>query len=234
MTVAAVVDDREPPGLAAALRNHPDVESVTVRRLAAGDVAVDVVGSRREPTARRAQSDGGVVFERKTPADYLGSALGKTGTDLEGQVRAMTEAYDHAYVLVEGDLADVEAVRPGVADASVRGSMASITARFGVPVLPCGDRMRLVDLIVRLARKHEEEPGRRSLSPSAVPIRREPVAKRMYACVEGIGPGTAETLYETYPTVEALLEATVDDLLAIDGIGPTRAEAVYGAFRSDE
>jgi ERCC4-type nuclease len=217
MTVAVVVDDREPPGLAAALRAHSDVTDVTVRRLDAGDVAV-----------------GGVGFERKTPADYLGSALGKAGTDLEGQVAAMTAAYDHAYVLVEGDLADVEAARPGVADASVRGSMASITARFGVPVVPCGDRERLADLIVRLASKHAEEPGRRPLSPSAVASRREPIAKRMYGCIEGIGPGTAETLYEVYPTVEALLGATVDDLLAIEGIGPTRAEAIYEAVRSSD
>lgn len=217
MSVAVVVDDREPDAVATAFLAHPEVEEVSVRRLASGDVAIEDVG-----------------FERKTGGDYLGSVLGRTGTDLEGQVGAMARAYDHAYVLVEADLADLEAQRPGVAGAAVRGSMASITARFGVPVIPCGDTERLVDLAIRLARKHREEPSRRPLSPGAVPVRNEPVAKRMYGCIEGIGPGTAEALYEVYPTVAALLDASKEDLLAIDGVGPTRAEAVYAAFRTEQ
>lgn len=217
MSVTVVVDDREPESVTAAFRAHPDVETVTVRRLASGDVAIGDVG-----------------FERKTGADYLGSALGRTGTDLEGQVRAMTRAYDHAYVLVETDLADLEAKRPGVGGSSVRGSMAAITARLGVPVIPCGDGERLVDMAVRLARKHAEKPSRRPLSTGAVPVRNEPVTKRIYGCIEGIGPGTAEALYEAYPTVEALLGASKEDLLDIDGVGPTRAEAVYRAVRTNE
>ncbi len=217
MSVAVVVDDREPEHVVAGLRAHPDVDAVTVRRLDAGDVVVGDVG-----------------FERKTAGDYLGSVLGRTGTDLEGQVAAMAEAYDRAYVLVEADLAELEAQRPGLNGSSVRGSLASITARSGVPVIPCGDGERLVDLAVRLARKHVESPAVRALSPGAVPVRNEPVAKRMYGCIEGIGPGTAESLYEVFPTVAALLDASREDLLAVDGVGPARADAVYAALRSDE
>lgn len=66
MSVAVVLDDREPAGLVAAVRANPDVESVQVRRLAAGDLVVRGVG-----------------FERKTPADYVGSAIGRTGFDVE-------------------------------------------------------------------------------------------------------------------------------------------------------
>lgn len=217
MSVAVVVDDREPEAVAAAFRARPDVDAVTVSRLVSGDIVIGDVG-----------------FERKTGGDYLGSALGRTGTDLEGQVAAMAQAYDHSYVLVEADLDELEAQRPGVAGASIHGTIASITARFGVPVVPVGDLGRLVDLAVRLARKHAEEPSRRSLSTGAVPVLHEPVAKRMYGCIEGIGPGTAEALYEAFPTVEALLDASKEELLSIDGVGPTRAKAVYTAVRSEE
>lgn len=217
MSVSVVVDDREPPSVVAAVRAHTDVAAVEVRRLAAADIAIGAVG-----------------FERKTSADYLGSALGRTGSDLREQVRGMREAYEYAYVLVEGDLRDVEAVRPGVADASVRGSIASITARLGVPVLPCGDRERLVDMAVRIARKHTEDPSRRPLTPSAVSGRDEPTAKQMYGCIDGIGPGTAEALYEVFPTVESLVAATTEDLLAVDGVGEHRAEAIQAALVSRE
>lgn len=217
MSLSVVVDDREPPGVATALRAHADVESVTVRRLAAGDVAAGDVG-----------------VERKTSGDYLGSTLGRGGTDLESQVRKLIESYAHGYVLLEADLAGIEANRPGVAPASVRGSIASITARFGVPVIPCGDRERLVDLAVRLARKHAEEPSVRQLSPGAVPNQDEPIATRIYGCIEGVGPTTAAALHDAYPTVESLLGATKEDLLAVDGVGPVRAEAVYRALRTPE
>lgn len=217
MAVTVRVDDREPAGLVAALRAHPDVAEVEVGRLAAGDVAVDGVG-----------------FERKTAADYVGSAVGRSGTDLREQVRKLREAYEHAYVLVEGDLGDVESVRPGVPPESVRGTLASITAREGVPVLPSGDRERLVDLAVRLARKHVEAPGRRPLEPSAVTRRDEPTPKRMYACIDGVGPGTAEALYEAFPTVEALAGASEGDLLAVDGVGEVRAAAILDAIRSSD
>ncbi len=236
MSVAVVVDDREPAGLVAAVRAHPDVESVEVRRLAAGDLVVRGVG-----------------FERKTPADYVGSALGRTGPDLEEQVRKLTEAYEHAYVLVEGDIVDVERAAgadvgavtspasdagrqraTGVPGTSVRGSMASITARFEVPVIPAGDRERLVDVAVRLGRKHTEDPSTRPLPTGAVTGRREPTPKRMYGCIDGIGTGTAGTLYEAFPTVEALLAASMEDLLAVEGVGPKRAEAIYEALRTEE
>lgn len=217
MSVSVTVDDREPPAVAAALRAHPDVEAVEVRRLLAGDIVIGSVG-----------------FERKTCEDYLRSALGRLGSDLEGQVGKMAEAYDHAYVLLEGDIADVETCWPGTPDASVRGSLASITARFGVPVIPCGTAERLVDMAVRIARKHTEEPSARPLPVGAVSDRTEPIAKRMYGCIEGIGPDTAEALYEAFPTIESALAAGEEQLRAIDGVGPKRAEAVYAALRTGE
>lgn len=217
MGVAVAVDDREPPSVAAAVRAHPDVDSVAVERLAAGDLRLGAVG-----------------VERKTPSDFVGSAIGRAGTDLRDQVRKLRSAYEHAYVLVEGDLADAEASRPGVADAAVRGSLASITARFEVPVIPCGDRERLVDVAVRLGRKHATEPSARPTPLGAVTGRSEPVAKRIYGVIEGIGPETAQALYEAYPTVEALLAASEEDLLAVEGVGPKRAAAIHAALRSDE
>lgn len=217
MSVSVAVDDREPAAVAAALRAHPDAESVAVRRLDAGDIATEDVG-----------------FERKTSGDYLRSALGRGGTDLEEQVRKLTVAYDHAYVLIEGTFADVEARWPGTSDASIRGSVASITARFGVPVVPCGDLDRLVDVAVRIVRKHAEPPSPRPLPVGAVAGRDEPIAKRIYGCIDGIGPETAAALHDAYPTVQALLDATEADLRTVEGIGPERARAVYAALRRPE
>ncbi|MDS0475834.1 ERCC4 domain-containing protein [Natrinema sp. 1APR25-10V2] len=216
MRVTVTVDDREPAGFVEAVRDHPDVTAVAVERLATGDVAIDSIG-----------------FERKTLRDYVSSAVGRSGSDLADQVERMADAYDHSYVLLEDDFAGLESLRTGVPPASIRGSMASITARHGVPVIPCTDRRQLVDFAIRLGRKHAEDPTSRQLPVGSVPSRREPTTKRIYGCIDGIGPELAATLYDRYPTVEALLEADTGDLTAIDGIGPTRAETIYAAFRDD-
>lgn len=212
--VAATVDDREPDGVVQAVRDHPDVAEVTVRRLDAGDVVV-----------------GSTAVERKTLRDYVSSVMGRSGPDLEDQVGRMADRYDHAYVLLEGNMVDVESLRTGIPPEAIRGSMASITARSGACVVPCSDRRRLVDYAIRLGRKHLEEPSARPLPTGSLPSRREPTAKRMYACIDGIGPELAGALYEAYPTVAELAAARRDDLTDVAGIGEERARTILSVLR---
>lgn len=212
--MTATVDDREPAELVRAVRNHPDVEATEVTRLAAGDIAIGEVG-----------------IERKTLRDYIGSTMGRTGSDLREQAERLAGSYAHPYVLLEANLADLDSLRTGVSGAELHGSVASIVARTGVPVIPCGDRDRLVDLAVRIGRKHVEEPSARRLPPGAVAARDEPTAKRMYGCIEGIGPEIAGRLYESYPSVAALAGASIEELCALKGIGEGRARRIQRAFR---
>jgi ERCC4-type nuclease len=214
--VTVLVDDREPAAVAAALRDHPDVARVEVDRLLAGDVVVGDVG-----------------FERKTLGDYVSTGMGRSSPDLASQVERLAEASAHAYVLLEDDLPTDAELDGGVSAAAVRGSMASITARLDAPVIPCGDLTGLVDMAVRIGRKHAEEPSPRPLAPSAVTARREPTTKRMYACIEGVGPETAQRLYEAFPSVASLLAASTAEILAVEGVGPKRATAIEAVVRTD-
>lgn len=215
MEVSVALDDREPAGIRRLLSAHPDVESVSVRRLDVGDVVVGEVG-----------------IERKTPRDFVRSAMGRRGSDLRDQLRRLAAAFDHPYLLVEGTVADLD--RAAGDPAAARGALASLVARTGVPAIPAGDREALVDIAVRLGRKHVESPGARPTAPGAVPTRSEPTAKRMYGCIEGIGPTLAARLHEAYPTVADLLAASVDDIARLEGFGEGRARAVHEALRSSE
>lgn len=213
MRVEVQVDDREPTGVVRSVRNHPDVRACEVTRLVAADIAVQGIG-----------------VERKTPRDYVRSAIGPRGTDLDAQAGRLLAAYDRAYLLVEGTLVGVEGAT-GLDPTAVRGSMASLMARYGLPVVPCGDRERLVDLAIRLGRKHREPPSPRALPSGAVPDRDAPPAKRMYGCIEGVGPELAERLYRTFPSVAALAEASVEDIQGVEGFGEKRARDVYESLR---
>ena len=213
MSVVVAVDDREPTVVVDAVRAHVDVDAVEVHRLAAGDLVVGDVG-----------------VERKTLRDYASALVGRSGPDLYDQARRLSGSYAHSYVLLEAELpADGDA---GVPAAAVRGSAASITARLGTPVVPCSDLDRLIDMTVRLGRKHAEDPSTPGLPPSAVTEFDAPTPKRMYGCIDGIGPEMAERLYEAYPTVVDLVAASPEDLMAVEGVGPKRADAICSAFRN--
>lgn len=230
VSVSATVDDREPPGVIEAVRAHPDVRDARVARLSAGDVVVSVADADADAIAGDEPTVVGI--ERKTPDDYVASAFGTAGSDLYDQTARLREAYDRGYVLIEGTLAATEAAAVGPDPAAVRGSVASLTARH-VPVIPCSDRERLVDVAIRLGRKHAEKPGRRSLDGGAVTARREPVTKRIYGCIEGVGPATAERLHDAFPTVAALTRASTEELTAVEGVGEGRAAAIRESLHGD-
>ncbi|NEU55607.1 ERCC4 domain-containing protein [Halorussus sp. MSC15.2] len=235
MTLTVALDDREPPGLRRAVEAHDDVDAVEVRRLPAADIAVlgEFSTPRDSPDGPERRVAGSVGIERKTVDDYVSSALGTTGTDLREQVEKMADAYDHAYVLLEGDLSDVGARRPGLSSAAVHGTMASFAARHDTPVIPCSDRERLVDVAIRLLRKHGEEASPRPLSGGTVTGYAAPTTKRLFGVIEGVGPQTADALYERFPSVEALLAATPADLREVEGVGEKRAAAIFETLRGE-
>lgn len=215
MSFVVVVDDREPATVVEAVRTHADVDAVEVRRLLAGDLVVGDVG-----------------IERKTLGDYVNALVGRTPPDLYDQIRRLNGAYTRSYLLLEGELpADGD---EGVPATAVRGSAASITSRLQTPVIPCSDLDRLVDMTVRLGRKHAEPPSTPALPCGSVTALETPTAKRMYGCIEGIGPEMAERLHEAYPSVADLLEATPEELQALEGIGPKRAAAIFSSFRDSD
>jgi ERCC4-type nuclease len=206
-----VVDSREPEAVHAATLAHPDVSDWREAHLAAADLVVNGVG-----------------FERKTPSDFAASILEGR---LDEQVTKLTDAYDHAYVLLEGGFPDFEALgHTRLKPASARGKAASVTARHGLPVIPAGETASLVDMATRLGRKHTAAPTSTHLPTGALGTD-EPPGKRMLACIPGVGPRTAESLYREFESVAAVVAATEAELTAVDGVGPKTAAAITEAIQ---
>lgn len=216
--VKAVVDIREPNELIVAVSEHDDVEDYEISKLEAGDIAIRGVG-----------------FERKTISDYASSLTGKSDRDLYDQVEKMKEGYDHGYILIEGDLIDVESMtHTNVNPNSLKGSMASIEARHGIPVKMCSNMELLVDKAIALARKHHEDPVSKVLPTGSISGIDEPFTKRVYGCIDGVQKSRAESLYERYPTVDELLDADKGEIRQIEGIGEKTADKIYSSFRTKD
>lgn len=211
-TVNVVLDVHElqdPWTVHDALEDHSEVEGLQYDQLPAGDLDIEGVG-----------------FERKELGDYVTSL---TEGRLDEQVAKLGQRYEESYILVEGDMVQTNnPFKSNISGESVRGSMASITARDnGVnAVIPVSNGTLLVDVAVRLARKHLDETPERRFLRSPVDIQ-EPTVMRMFACIDGVGPSMAERLYEEYPTISKFVfHASENRLQEIDGIGEKLAKTI--------
>lgn len=213
-TVELAVDVREPTHLIEAAMEHDDVEEFHLDELSSADLVVD----------------DSVGFERKTPSDFA-SSMTDEDDHLRDQVERMVAEWDAAYVLIEGNLSDFNHLRhTNVAEESLRGFVASIEARYGVSVVFCDHQDLLVDMAVRIGRKHKEDSPKELRLESSVE-RNAPTVKRMLGCVSGVGAETADNIYEQYRSVPDLLLA-IDEgkLTAIDGVGPETATNIENAL----
>lgn len=218
-SVTVRVDSREPlDTVLPYLIDHSEVEEFEVAELDSGDLEIE-----------------GVAFERKTPSDYASSITDKDD-HLKDQAERMIEQYEHAYVLLEGDMSDFESLSHTRIEAkSLRGFAASLSARYGVPVIPCSDAETLVDYAIRQARKHVEDPSSSSLRvKSSVESSDEPVVKRMYGCIDGVGSETASKLHLQFPSLQDALDASVGEFETVEGIGPMTAQKIYDDLHNSE
>lgn len=216
-TATVVVDVHEPMDIKMLLLNHDDVGDWLEESLDAADIIVNGVG-----------------FERKTPSDFESSMTGHQDR-LDEQVEKLGEAFDHAYILLEGSFADFEDTHSDMNPQSARGKAASVTARHGIPVIPTGGepssmaaQRLLTDYAVRLGRKHTEDPTSVSL-PTATGSD-VPTGVRMWAVIPGVGPTRAEALNDTLGSPTAFVRESsgtlIPSLETVDGIGSKTARRI--------
>ena len=215
-TVTATVDVSEPPQMTEVVASHDEVAEWALDALDAADLVIADIG-----------------FERKTVEDLAASI--EDGR-LDAQVRKLSDAFETAYILLDGDLIETEqlygsSMRPS----SLRGAIASVTARDnGIEaVIPCSSTELLVDEAVRLARKHTEDPSRSFVPDPDPAVADAPTPVKMYAALPGVGPELAERLADEFPVPAALVEAGADDLQQVEGIGERRAAEIVSEVRLD-
>lgn len=223
VTVKLDVHEQDAPQMLTALDGHPDLKSWKLAALDVGDLQLTFE-----------DSDLVVVFERKTPGDYAGTLMGKEGTRLDEQIQKLVDFDGPAYILIEGNLEDFRSLTgTNINATSLNGSVASTTVRYLNGVHFCSDADGLVDMAIRLARKHKEDPSTSSLQASVVE-KDAPFVRRAFGALDGVGPETASVLEQRYRSLSAALKADVEDLKQIDGIGEKRAKSIHRQLHRGE
>jgi len=213
-TVEIVVDQRELDANIARDLSTRDGITTRLETLAVGDY---VLSDR-------------VVVERKSVADFLDTLVGGDRSMFE-QVKDAARHYSRPVVIVEGeDLYGARNVHPN----AIRGALASLAVDFGASILRTTDEADTADLVEVIARREQEESDR------AVSVHGEKAAKTLaeqqeyvVGSIADVGPVTARSLLEHFGSVEAVMTASEEDLLAVDGVGAVTAERIRDVVGSD-
>jgi len=229
----AVETDREADGddgtVAEAAPDGETVEIVADQRELDSHIARDL--STREGIETRLETlavgdyvlSDRVVVERKGVDDFLDTLVGGDRSMFE-QVGAAARHYARPVVVIEGDrLYESRNVHPN----AIRGALASLAVDFGASVMQTADADGTADLLEVIARREQETDDR------AVSVHGEKGGKTLaeqqeyvVGSVAEVGPVTARALLEHFGSVEAVMMAEEDDLLAVDGVGEVTADRI--------
>ncbi len=219
--VQIIIDDRESrSGIIDELRGY-EYENLTTRvttnvqtvRLEVGDI----ICSDR------------VCIERKSCADFVDSFINR---DIFGQVADMSRAYQRSIMILEGKT--IFGLRD-VSPEALRSALSGITVGWGIPIIPTANVKSTAAMVVTIARR-EQFKEKRSISihgkrsHMTLPQRQEYVVSSIGG---GVGPTMAEVLLEYFGSVRAVMDATIDELVAVDGVGKTTAKNILEIVESE-
>lgn len=160
--------------------------------------------------------DRALVIERKSAWDFTQSLFDGR---LFKQVSRLARSAPRPLLLVEG-------VLPRLTEPTVRGTLLTVSAVFGVPVLFSKDPGDSAHWILGAARQFESRKEDALARPGWRP--RGKRARQLFVLqgLPGVGPRRAAALLERFGTVRSVVSADVEALRTVDGIGAKTASKI--------
>jgi len=211
--IRIVVDDREQRSGMIEMLEADESVSLSISRLACGDYEVE----------------DHLLFERKTLSDLVVSI--KDGR-LFRQGYRLAQSHKRGIIILEGTSRDLESSH--MRREAVQGALISLTVFLGIPLLRSRNLQETAQLMLYTARQN------RAVASGALPRHgMRPRGKRKIQLhnlqgIPAVGPERASTLLDRFGSVEAVLTASMEELLAIKGIGKNSVDAIHWAVREPD
>jgi len=206
---AIVVDDRETSSKVVE-HLHALGSSLSVKRLPYGDYQI---GDR-------------IVVERKTTSDFVDTLIER---DLFGQLKGLSGHALRPVLIIEGgDLYTERDVNPN----ALRGALAAVAIDLAITPFFTRDAFETAQMLMVLARR-EEESGERSVR---LPFKKayqsvQEEQERIIGSFPEVGLRSARLLLAHFGTIQAVANASAEELAGVRGIGEKRAERIAGLVR---
>ena len=203
-----VIDDRETSSKVVEVLSDMGA-AITLERLPYGDFAI---GDR-------------ILVERKTARDFVDTLIDR---DLLGQVKAMAEAVTRPMVIIEGgDLYSQRDIHPN----AIRGVLAALTVDMGVSLLFTADAEDTAKMLFVIAKREESERGERKVHPHKSHHSVKEEQEYIVSAFPEIGLKNARVLLAHFGSVKAIVNAELEELVAVKGIGEKTTQKIYELSR---
>lgn len=207
----------------AVLADHREKDNKTVKELI--DMGISVRTGQLESADYLVS--GRVGVELKKVPDFVASII--DGRMLE-QVRGLKQNFDKTVLIIEGE-EDIYAVRKVHANA-IRGMLASIVLDFNVPVLYTKNPRDTAGLLAVMA-KREQDKERDFSYHERKPHSLKEQQEFLVSALPGIGVQTARNLLNYFGSVKSLVNASREELIALEGVGEKTSERLIKLFEGE-
>ena len=205
-----IIDDRETSSKVVEVLSDLGV-SIKLERLPRGDFAI---GDR-------------ILVERKTTRDFVDTLINR---DLLGQAKAMAEAVTRPIVIIEGgDLYSQRDINPN----AIKGVLAALTVDMGVSLLFTSDAEDTARMLFILAKREESDRGERKVHPHKSHRSLKEEQEYIVSAFPEIGLKNARLLLAHFGSVLAIMNAGLQDLVAVKGIGEKTALKIFELSRRE-
>ena len=195
---------------------------VKVRQLEIGDI---ICSSNDDGTGR-------VGIERKSCDDFVDTIV-NPDRDMPRQLADLSRTFNRPLLILEGDtIHGISGIHPE----ALRAHLTMIGVGFGIPIIPTKSIEETTALVVTIARREQFRDRRKIAIPHTKRTMMTLPQRQVYAVSSiggGVGPATAETLLQYFKSVKSVMNATIDELCAVEGVGKKTAEKIHEIVRSE-
>jgi Fanconi anemia group M protein len=203
-----VIDDRETSSKVVEVLSGMGA-AIRLERLASGDYAI---GDR-------------ILVERKTAPDFLDTLVNR---DLLGQVKAMADAVIRPVLIIEGgDLYTQRDIHPN----AIRGVLAALSIDMGVSVLFSRDEQDTAQMLMVIAKREESARGEHKAHPHKTHRSVKEEQEYIISAFPEIGMRNARLLLSHFGSIQGIVNATLEELVAVKGIGEKTGQKVFDLCR---
>ncbi len=205
--VPLVIDSNEPEDIPEKLRVL-GVE-FEIKKIAPGDYVLGPIG-----------------IERKTLTDFFSSLVKKR---LFEQVQRLRDAYPQPLVILEGNLAEISTFQH---PQSFLGALLALETTERVPVLTTADKDQTALLLSVLWKKQDKGAAEYGLRHKPKGLTREQRQRFLVEGLPSVGETLARNLLEHFRSVQAVFNATEEDLKKVEKIGDVKAAEIAKLVRA--
>jgi Fanconi anemia group M protein len=166
-----------------------------------------------------------ILVERKTARDFVDTLINR---DLLGQAKSLADAVPRPVMVIEGgDIYTQRDMNPN----SLRGVLAALAIDMGITLLFTRDEQDTAQMLFVVAKREEGERGERKLHPHKSFTSAKEEQEYIISAFPDIGLKNARLLLAHFGSVQGIVNATLEELVAVKGIGEKTGGKIFELCR---